>query len=261
MYPFSPVGGRSSAERLVVAATMGTSVHDIRAWRFRPSGGAIEARAEPDRFRAMDDPQGRGLHLGCGAALVNLRLAAAQLGHGAVVRLLPDDDDPTLLARVRLVRARRTSRSDRLLYAATMRPNPVRRPGHRSLPNALFLHGLAEAARLEGVTFRLLRATNGDNVRRAVLSTRGDGPRAWMRAGQALQRVLLDASVHSAAVSFLYEVLGADGEGERSWSLLTPGEVPQVLLEISAPAPRTTTCGGTARARTTAAPDWGRAVR
>lgn len=257
MYPFLSAGGRSSAERLVVAATMGPSVHDLQAWRFRPSGEGIEVRADPARFRTMDDPRGRGLHLGCGAALVNLRLAAAQLGHGTVVRLLPVEDDPTLLARVRLVRGHRASRAERLLYAATMRPCPGRRHGVVGQPSAPFLNGLAEAARLEGVTLHLLSAGAVGDVRRAVLSTRGDGPGSWMRAGQALQRVLLDASVRSAAVSFMYEVV----DGQECRPLLTPGDVPQVVLEVSGPVVRARACGGSARARTTAAPDAGRVAR
>ncbi|MCP2340932.1 hypothetical protein [Actinomadura rupiterrae] len=257
MYPSLAAGGRSSAERLVVAATMGPAIHDVQAWRFRPADGWIDVQADPARFHGMDDPRGRGLHLGSGAALTNLRLAAAQLGYGAVVRLLPDAEDPTLLARVRLTRSHRTSRAERLVYAATMRPSPTRRPGTGRAPSASFLNGLAEAARLEGVRLDLLAAGQGATIRRAVLSTRGDGPESWMRAGQALQRILLEASVRSASVSFMYEVV--DGRDVRP--MLTPGDVPQVLLEASGPACRARACGGSARARTTAAPDAGRVAR
>lgn len=255
MYPFLTVaGGRSSAAHLVVAASMAPTLHAVQAWRFRPSGDGIEVRADPARFRAMDDPHGRGLHLGCGAALVNLRLAAAQLGLGTVVRLLPDRDDPTLLARVRLVQGHRASRTERLLYAATMRPLPGRLHGVAGPPSVPFLGGLAEAARLEGATLHLHAIGTGGNIRRGVLSTRGNGPDSWLRAGQALQRVLLDASMRSASVTFMYEVV--DGQGLRP--LLTPGDVPQVVLEVSGPVTRARACGGSATARTTAAPDAGR---
>ncbi|MQY36610.1 hypothetical protein SRB17_46120 [Streptomyces sp. RB17] len=40
----------------------------------------------------------RGVHLGCGAALFNLRVAAAAAGRHPAVRLLPDRADPQLLA-------------------------------------------------------------------------------------------------------------------------------------------------------------------
>ncbi|TDB79041.1 hypothetical protein E1264_36045 [Actinomadura sp. KC216] len=72
-----PVAISASAERLVVAATMGPTIHDVHAWRFTAVQGLIELHADPVRFRPPRDPLGRNLHLGGGAALVNLRLAAA----------------------------------------------------------------------------------------------------------------------------------------------------------------------------------------
>ncbi|GAA2852722.1 nitroreductase [Streptosporangium fragile] len=41
----------------------------------------------------------------------------------------------------------------------------------------------------------------------AVLATPGDGPRDWLRAGQALQRVLLTATMHGVSASFLNQPL------------------------------------------------------
>jgi hypothetical protein len=41
----------------------------------------------------------------------------------------------------------------------------------------------------------------------AVLTTHGDGPRQWLRAGQALQRVLLTATVHSVSAQPLTQPL------------------------------------------------------
>ncbi|GAA4039457.1 Acg family FMN-binding oxidoreductase [Nonomuraea soli] len=41
----------------------------------------------------------------------------------------------------------------------------------------------------------------------AVLATPGDGPLDWLRAGQALQRVLLTATVHGISASFLNQPL------------------------------------------------------
>ncbi|WP_245682062.1 hypothetical protein [Actinomadura kijaniata] len=219
-----------STERLVVAATMGPAVHDVHAWRFRVVSGGIEVHADPARFRGMHDPSGRGLHLGCGAALVNLRLAAAQLGRQAVVRLLPDGERPTLLASVRLARRGRVVRAERLLYAATLRPFVARGPVVTGRPSAAVLGELGVAARLEGAALRVLP---GDGVLRAVLTTVGDSPGAWLRAGQALQQVLLAGVMRSVSVSFLYEAVD-EGLGP---GVGFPGEVAQVLVELaSAPA-------------------------
>ena len=41
----------------------------------------------------------------------------------------------------------------------------------------------------------------------AVLTTGGDGPADWLRAGQALQRVLLTAALYGISASFLNQPL------------------------------------------------------
>ncbi|GAA2639598.1 hypothetical protein SMC26_44930 [Actinomadura fulvescens] len=222
----------ASAERRVVAATMGPTIHDVHAWRFTVAPGLIEVRADPARFRPMHDPAGRGLHLSCGAALVNLRLAAAQLGHEAVVRLLPDSGCPTLLAAVRLAaRRHRVTRSERLLFAATLRPFPARRRPSGGAPPLSVLNELAEAARLEGATLHTLPAS-GDGLCKAVLTTQGDSPAEWLRAGQALQRVLLSGASRSVSASFMYEVVDVPGVQD----LVQHGDFPQVVLELASTA-------------------------
>jgi hypothetical protein len=213
--------GHGTAERLVVAATMAPSKHDVQAWRFRVRPGLIEVRADPARLRSRNDPQGRRLHLSCGAALVNLRLAAAQLGREPVLRLLPDRSLPTLLATVRLTGPHRTSALERRLYAVTLRAAPVPEPYTGDLPPAAVRNELVEAARLEGADLHF----TGDGGP-AILSTRGDGPAEWLRAGQALQRVLLTGVAGTTRIPFRYEIIdAADREG-----LLDHGEVPQALL-------------------------------
>lgn len=182
---------QSSAERLVVAAAMTPAIREVQAWRFKVRPGLIEVLADPARFRTTDDPSGRLLHLGCGAALLNLRLAAAQFGREPVVRLLPDRSRPTLLATVRLAGPHRTAPFERLLYAATLRPVPARQPsgdqgdhGDQCLPQRV-TNELAGSARLEGGT---LHPVHNGSTLTVVLSTRGNGPTEWLRAGQALQR-------------------------------------------------------------------------
>lgn len=225
------VGIRASAERLVVAATMGPTIHDVHAWRLKVVPGLIEVHADRGRFRPTDDPGGRGLHLGSGAVLVNLRLAAAQLGHAPVVRLLPDVERPTLLATVRLVGRHRVTRDERLLYAATLRPFTPPVAGRR--PSAAVVNELGEAARLEGARLHVLPAGPGDGVRRALLATRGDSPSEWLRAGQALQRVILAGTVRSVSTSFAYGRRGLPHVGDP----MEPGEVPQVSVTFAGTRP------------------------
>ncbi|WP_262402641.1 hypothetical protein [Actinomadura sp. CNU-125] len=203
----------------------------MHAWRLKVVPGLIEVRADRGRFRPTDDPGGRGLHLGSGAVLVNLRLAAAQLGHAPVVRLLPDVERPTLLATVRLVGRHRVSRDERLLYAATLRPFAPPVPGSR--PSVSVVNELGEAARLEGARLHVLPAGPGDGVRRALLTTRGDSPAEWLRAGQALQRVLLTGTVRSVSTSFAFGRHGLPHVVDP----MEPGEVPQVSVTFAGTAP------------------------
>lgn len=217
---------RSSAERRVVAATMGPTIHDVHAWRFRVVPGLIEVHADPERFRPAHDPAGRGLHLSCGAALVNLRLAAAQLGYEAVVRLLPDAGRPAVLAAVRLAGRHRITREERLLYAATLRPFLPVPQGRR--PPVPVLNELGEAARLEGATLHLLPEASGTLPRQALLTTQGNSAAEWTRAGQALQRVLLSGTARSVSMAFRYERRDLPDVQD----VTEPGQVPQVLLDL-----------------------------
>ena len=77
---------------LVAAATMAPSMHNTQPWRFRfdPASQTIGLYADPARVLRVGDPDGRALHIACGAALFNLRLAAAVVGRQPVVRLIPD---------------------------------------------------------------------------------------------------------------------------------------------------------------------------
>ncbi|TDD30571.1 hypothetical protein E1287_28875 [Actinomadura sp. KC06] len=217
---------------MVVAATIGPTIHDVHAWRFAVVPGLIEVRADPVRFRALSDPMGRDLHLSSGAALVNLRLAAAQLGHAAVVRLLPDAGRPSVLASVRLAGRHRITPEERLLYAASMRAFNAARPAVAERPPTSVVNELGEAARLEGATLHPLPTTQGTSSQRAVLTTCGDSPVEWLRAGQALQRLLLVGTMRRVSASFSYQVGDVPGvEGVEG--VTQPGEVAQVFVALT----------------------------
>ncbi|MFD7921260.1 Acg family FMN-binding oxidoreductase [Streptomyces sp. NPDC059740] len=90
---------------LVGDAVAAPSMHNAQPWvfRHRRAASVIEVRADPSRTMPHADPDRRALHLGCGAALFNLRVAAADAGLRCEVELLPDPSDPDLVAAVRLV--------------------------------------------------------------------------------------------------------------------------------------------------------------
>jgi hypothetical protein len=261
---------------LLTAATRAPSLHNTQPWTFTVEPQRILVHADPARQLPETDPTGRSLLISCGAALFNLRVAAAHLGTHPRIRLLPDPTDLTLVASVEIdhrhhngpvgsldqyfaqVPARRTNRAPfrdrrvpaevigRLAEAALMEgallritDDPVeiarvtwlvergqsrdaadparvseraawigRLPadadgvptdslGPRPRGRALFRDlGSGLAIRREEARFEQTPAV-------AVLSTEHDRPVDWVRAGQALERVLLEATRAGVSASFL----------------------------------------------------------
>jgi hypothetical protein len=66
----------------------------------------------------------------------------------------------------------------------------------------------------------------------AMLATARDDPADWLRAGQALQRVLLTATSNGLAASFLYQLpeLHDRRPSERGWWPWP--EYPQIILRL-----------------------------
>jgi hypothetical protein len=278
-------------------------MHNTQPWRFRVSRASqtIELYADPSRMLPCADPKGRAVHIACGAALFNLRLAVSVAGREPVVRLLPDAGQPLLLAVLHLGGPCGPSEADSELHAAIPARHTNRQPfSNRAVPPGV-LAELAEAAAVEGAvlrfpdhmeTARLLRLT-GDAERDllaspayreelahwvggkrgrdgipsdalgprdpggstptrdftpgrhqpasyawfeetpqlAVLSTVGATRVGWLRAGQAMQRVLLTATLRGIAASPLTQPL----ETAEAWLVRDPrfgGETPQMIFRL-----------------------------
>ncbi|QHC23878.1 Acg family FMN-binding oxidoreductase [Streptomyces sp. GS7] len=269
---------------LVADATAAPSMHNAQPWHFAYSRvrRTITLSADLDRAMPHADPTTRGLHLGCGAALLNLRAAAAHAGHRTVTTLLPDPGAPAVLAAVRLdvpyepldvalsglhgaIRDRHTSRHPfterripdglraalveaaaregaRLAFLATPHREAVldlvlhaegydRMDDGREAEQRGWTRDTSAASPVDGVPdyafgpakrggaapvrdFAGRRTVPGrayaDFEKRpqlASLSTTRDGPADWLRAGQALQRVLLLATRQGLASSFATQPL------------------------------------------------------
>ncbi|MFB7187372.1 Acg family FMN-binding oxidoreductase [Streptomyces sp. NPDC056178] len=273
---------------LVADATAAPSMHNAQPWQFRYTrhNRTFALRADFERAMPEADPTTRALHVGCGAALLNLRVSAAHHGLDALTTLLPEGSDPAVLATVGLnVRpdARREPADEALaaLHPAIRDRHTSRCPfDEQVIPEGVRAQ-LAEAARIDGADFAFLAPIHletvlelirdaegydrGDPAREAeqerwtrntkaeapvdgipdyafgprdasarattrefagtgvapgrarvlfenrpqlaLLSTRGDRPTDWLRAGQALERVLLIATLHQVSTSFATQPL------------------------------------------------------
>ena len=301
---------QAQVAELLHAATLAPSMHNTQPWRFRLLRDieTIEVYADPDRMLPRSDPHGRAVHIACGAAVFNLRVAAAAAGRRAVARLLPAPAEPLLLATVRLGGQHRPDEADRELYAAIPARHTNRGPySGRPVPPGV-LAELVAAAQFEGAalalpghdeTYRLLRliadaecdligdpayheelarwaggerdkdgipgsaagprdprgstpvrdflpghtvgyAWFEEQPQLAVLSTAAGTRADWLRAGQALQRVLLTATQRGIAASPLTQPL----ETSDAWQARDPASgrgAPQLILRIGygLPAPAT----------------------
>ncbi|MGW1405598.1 Acg family FMN-binding oxidoreductase [Streptomyces sp. NPDC002403] len=285
--PVRPLDG-TTLEELVADATAAPSMHNAQPWRFRyrPAGRTLTLRAEFEREMPEADPSTRALHLGCGAALLNLRVSAAYRGLDAVTALIPVPVDPGVVATVRLEErsgdpVQPTDAGLAALYPAIRRRHTSRYPfDDRPIPDDVRAL-LAGAAGAEGADFAFLppkhlervlvlirnaedfdlhdpareaeqrywtrntreeapvdgvpdyafgptdasdRALNRDfagtdiipdrprvrfedRPQLALLRTTRDRPADWLRAGQALERVLLTAVLHGLVASFATQPL------------------------------------------------------
>ena len=99
---------------------------------------------------------------------------------------------------------------------------------------------------------RVLADVHADTVERlaadspvlVVVTTTQDSVAAWVAAGQALQRVLLRATLFGLSASFLNPAVEVDAVRERLLRL-TGGAFPQAVLRMGTPVPH----GGTPRRR------------
>jgi len=112
----------------VDAATRAPSMHNSQPWRFRLADGHIDLLADPARRLPVADASGWASRLGCGAALFNLRLAVAMRAAPAAVRLLPDRNDPQLLARLTPEPPRPPTPTEQRLFRAIARRHSNRFP-------------------------------------------------------------------------------------------------------------------------------------
>ncbi|MFD1663010.1 Acg family FMN-binding oxidoreductase [Streptomyces caeni] len=192
----TPEVDATALEALLSAAVAAPSIHNTQPWRFGmdPAARSIEVRADRRRTLPLADPDRRAQHLSVGAAVFNLRVAAAHLGWHPVVDLLPDPHDPDLLATVRLAgrtASGRTPEPD--LHEALERRHTSRLPfTGRPVPERI-LAEMTEAAHAEGAcldipdivrTRRLLRLTAAAEARNAVHRARTAEARGWITAPQ-----------------------------------------------------------------------------
>jgi hypothetical protein len=305
---------------VVALAALAPSVHNTQPWRFVWDGRALEVHDDPARAVPVIDPTGRERILSCGAAIENATLAVRGLGRTCAVELLPDADQPELLARLTPGAESVASPEEHALLEAVPRrytdrgrflPKPVERevldrlragaesagawlrvverqdeqialsvllshaeeveaadPAYRDelqrwrtqgpeaegIPDAAVP---AEGVAGRGSDYRLRDFDAGRTDADAgpsmaeppvpehpvvvIIGTVADEPRDWLRAGMALGRVLLQATVDDLAASPMTQVVEVDWLRGRLRQELALVGLPQVVLRLGYGEGRMTT--------------------
>ena len=287
-------------------AVLAPSVLNTQPWRFAVDGAEVRLTADRTRQLRAVDPLGRDLAVSCGAALLNLRLAAGHYGYTAIVTLLPDPDDPDVLARLWLGPPGPASADDEALFHAiahrhtehrSFGPDPVapgglaalRAEARREGADLAIFEGPDETAAVAALVADAVRAQGADPAQRdelrawlradrdprpdgvpdaeqdaggrhtggrtpagayaaeterlataspalVVVTTPQDDVASWLTAGQALQRLLLRATLLGLSASFLNPAVEVDAVRERL-ARLTGEAFPQVVLRVGTPVP------------------------
>jgi nitroreductase len=195
LHPAAPAADR--LRFLLQWAVLAPSRHNTQPWLFEIAGDELRVYADRSRTLPVADPDGRQLLMACGAALENVRLAAAHFGHATSIELLPGFRRDGLLGRLRLEeRSASTPELEELFRAI-----PARRTNRLPLDGREPAEGLVAAlvreARSEGVSLRPVEP----HQRRVVADLVAEGDdaawsskrfraelAAWVRPNQSLRR-------------------------------------------------------------------------
>jgi nitroreductase len=146
------------AEMLAAVTGRAPSLHNVQPWRLRIAADAAELYADPERHLPVADPHGRQMYLGLGAALFALRLAIADLRRDTLVQLLPDGDQPNLVARLLVIGRRDPTPTESALLTEVERRRTVRTPFTDEQVPVPVRIALGDDAAVEGAALRWVEA-------------------------------------------------------------------------------------------------------
>jgi hypothetical protein len=170
----------SQARSVVEAATAAPSVHNSQPWLFAVLPDRVQVRADRSRLLPRQDPDGRELHISCGAASLNAQLALRALGMTATPTLLPTKD---VVAELALVHGTGPTSHELRLLAAVPRRHTDRSAFSDEPVSSHVLHHLEQAAEAEGAWLQVL--STGDMLELAVLQAHAQ---ATLRADDGASR-------------------------------------------------------------------------
>lgn len=172
----------ATMESFVAAAVRAPSSHNTQPWLFELGDATIDVFADRSRALPVNDPQDRELTISCGAALFNVRVAAAHAGFATAIEPLPHEHAPEFLASLWIV-AGHPEQALAALHPEIERRRTYRRTFGAEPVSADVDALLAAAVRAEGAS--LVTVSGGARDALADLVAEGDrrqfADRRWRR--------------------------------------------------------------------------------
>lgn len=296
----------SELRAVLAAAQHAPSLHNSQPWRFVLDRTGIEVHGDDDRWLRHTDPARRELTISCGAAILNMRVAAAAIRRQLAVHLAPDAANPAHLATLSFSGRHSQELPDTALaqaidlrhaYRHSFAARPVPEPDLEALRQAATEERAAAEWVRNSLRPRLIRlatiamflldsdpdyrrelrrwttaqsgapegvpapafgteSLTGDPPLRdftaampwiarpsevfpaeswLLLSTETDDVAAWLRAGQATERVLLQATARGLVGGFITQIFEVPGVRREIADHTATGRFPQVVLRVGYP--------------------------
>ncbi len=99
-------------------ALLAPSEYNTQPWKFRGQGSRVDMVMDTSRRLPVVDPDDREMLISCGAACLNLCLAARHVGYLVRMENVLLDEQPELLARLELCSRKTASDEDERLFQA-----------------------------------------------------------------------------------------------------------------------------------------------
>ncbi len=155
-------------------AVLAPSRHNAQPWKFEIDGDEMLVHGDERRSLPAADPDGRQLLMSCGAAIVNLSIAARHFGRATSVEVVPGNRSDGLVARVRLEELAASTPDFEEMFRAIPRRRTNRLPLDGREPPEGLVTSLLREARREAVSLRPVEVAD----RRAVAELIAEGDQA-----------------------------------------------------------------------------------